>query len=643
MRRYLLAGSMFMLFACGGSTGTGDDDGTTQMDAPPLTGDKYTLEYGPLTVAPGQEATKCVNLKLSNTAAIKVHQMHNVLSGGSHHLIVYRDDMETTERATPYDCQPFTGALNLSGMVAPVMITQKKDDALTLPDRVAYTFAPGQMIRIEMHYINSTDAPIDVRATSEFYAVPDSEIDHEANILFIGTPDINIPAGATMDVQTYFTPSRAQLDLANAKFFAITGHTHHHGLNVTVSTSATTAGARTSVYAPSPFDWAEPETTVHRPEFTMPTGLQAGFDFKCSYHNTSTPDGPVRRVGQRRDVLLLGLLLPVEGLARLRAHGAVRRPRHLLPRRRRDHLQHDQPVAAPAARGLGTQEPSNNWTPLVDRLAGEDAGCACPQQNRPSRTRDSRGVQQLDASCRSACRRGRRLRRPQQIVPRGLGTQPPGQVSVSPVAASPSHRAPHVWPARQAQLAPPAAARQPGAGVVVARPGHVGGGAHAVLGRQLALPVAARERARIEPARAALVQVGAGERRLARARVDDAVAGARALGHEQRRARRRARHAAAGLVGGAAGVRGEVAVEVRPAHRAAAAAARGPGRSDVVAGVVAARGEGEGESESEQPAGGGRHRARKLTARAGRRSRDRPPACRPYPSCDVRGADPNHR
>jgi hypothetical protein len=268
--------------ACGTEAPDDDDDGP-----PPLTGDKYTLSYGPITVPPGVEATKCVNVRLSNTAPIKVHQMRNLLSEGSHHLIVYKDDMTTTERATPYDCEPFTGALNVSGMVAPVMITQKAEDALTLPDRVAYTFAPSQMVRIEMHYINSSDAPLEVHATSEFYAVPESAIDHEANILFIGTPDISIPAGAMKDVQAYFNPSRAQLDLTGAKFFAITGHTHKHGKSVTVSTATTSAGARTSVYAPGAFDWSEPETTVHRPEFTMPTGLQAGFDIKCSYHNTS--------------------------------------------------------------------------------------------------------------------------------------------------------------------------------------------------------------------------------------------------------------------------------------------------------------------------------------------------------------------
>ncbi len=282
MKRFILPCLLLAVAACG--TEAEGDDGP-----PPLTGDLYSLRYGPITVPPGKEDTQCVNLRLSNTTAIKVHQMRNLLSDGSHHLIVYKDDdPETVESTTPESCTPFTGALNLSGMVAPVMITQKAEDALTLPDGVAYTFAPNQMIRIEMHFINSSDAPLEVSATSEFYAVPESEIDHEANILFIGTPDINIPAGAMMDVQAYFTPSRASLDLSGAKLFAITGHTHKHGRNVTISTATSAGGPRTSVYAPSPFEWSEPETTVHRPEFTLPAGLQAGFDIKCSYHNTSS-------------------------------------------------------------------------------------------------------------------------------------------------------------------------------------------------------------------------------------------------------------------------------------------------------------------------------------------------------------------
>jgi hypothetical protein len=210
MRSFVLA--IALLAACGTSPGTGDDDD----DTPP--GETYSLKWGPVMVQPGQENTQCVTLRLSNTTPIKVHEMHNKLGPGSHHLIVYKDDMSTAEVTTPVNCEPFTGALNPSGMVAPVMITQRPDDPLTLPDGVAYTFAANQMIRIEMHFINGTDAPIQAEATADFIAADESTITDEANILFIGSPDINIPAGAMMTLEQIFTPSRAQLDLSGSKF-----------------------------------------------------------------------------------------------------------------------------------------------------------------------------------------------------------------------------------------------------------------------------------------------------------------------------------------------------------------------------------------------------------------------------------------
>ena len=280
----LLAGSI-SLFACGDGDGSATAD-ATPPDAPGFSGDKYSIDFGPVTVAPGQENTQCIQARISNATAIKVHQMHNVLSLGSHHLIVYKDDMATAEQLTPFDCQPFTGALNPSGMVAPIMITQRADDELYLPDGVAYTLGANQMMRVEMHFINSTDQPIQVTARVDLYAAPEGSIHDEANILFIGSPDVSIPAGQTVTLEQFFTPSRASLDLTGAKFFAITGHTHQYGTDMQVSTAPTNGGTRTSVYAPSPFAWNEPLTQTHKPEFEIPSG-QGGFDFKCTYTNTS--------------------------------------------------------------------------------------------------------------------------------------------------------------------------------------------------------------------------------------------------------------------------------------------------------------------------------------------------------------------
>src|SRR5215813_4978031 len=187
-----------LAFALCLSTGLGcGHDGPSGPDAAELNGTTYTLTWGPVMVPASTENTQCVVLKLPNPAAIKVHQLHNKLGDGSHHLIVYKDDMDTTEITTPVDCQPFTGAANASGRVAPMMITQKKDDLLTLPTGVAYTLDANQMIRIEQHYINTSDTAIMATATVEFDVADDATITDEANILFIGSPDINVPANGT--------------------------------------------------------------------------------------------------------------------------------------------------------------------------------------------------------------------------------------------------------------------------------------------------------------------------------------------------------------------------------------------------------------------------------------------------------------
>jgi len=284
MRRPIIAGSLCLLFACGGDK-TDEDMLPIPADSPPLTGERYALTYGPVMIQPGQEGTRCIWLRLSNAEPIKVRQIHNVLSSSSHHLIVYKDDMDTTEQLTPVDCQPFTGALNATGMIAPMMITQKADDTLTLPDGVAYTLAPHQMIKIEMHYVNAGDAPMDATATVDFYRADEALIKHEANILFIGSPDIDIAPGASLRLNQFFTfPS--YLDMSAAKVFAITGHTHHFGTDMKVRTGPSKTGPMRTVYAPQPFSWSEPETTTHVPEFSVPTG--GGFDFECSYTNTGT-------------------------------------------------------------------------------------------------------------------------------------------------------------------------------------------------------------------------------------------------------------------------------------------------------------------------------------------------------------------
>ncbi len=283
MRCLLLALSLSTLVACGKESG---DDGGPDVDAG-FTGETFRMTWGPVNVPAGTEDTQCIWMRLDNDAEIKVHSLHNVLRGGSHHLSVYKDDMDTPENKTPTQCEPFTGALNTSGMIAPIAITQKADDKIFLPDRVAYTFAPHQMVKLEMHYLNATDSDEMVTANVDFFVAQPSEIDHEASILFTGSPDIDIKAGMPASLHQFFTVPD-YLDLSQAKIFAITGHTHALGTDVNVRVAPSKTGPMTEVYAPQPFSWSEPETRTFDTPFSIPKG--GGLDFECKWNNTTGQD-----------------------------------------------------------------------------------------------------------------------------------------------------------------------------------------------------------------------------------------------------------------------------------------------------------------------------------------------------------------
>jgi hypothetical protein len=196
-------------------------------------------------------------------------------------MIVYRSTA-TTEQTTPFDCIPFTDTLDPS-KGSTLMVTQKKDDMLTLPDGVAFTIDPNQMIRIELHYINPTNVPIDVTATTSFVAMDDSQYQNEADFLFIGDPDITIPPNSSTTLGPIFFALPAEYEGVN--FFAITGHEHQFGTNVKVSVASGPNDPGTSVYDVPGWLWSEPATVQANPPFQIPSG--GGFNFTCDWTNTS--------------------------------------------------------------------------------------------------------------------------------------------------------------------------------------------------------------------------------------------------------------------------------------------------------------------------------------------------------------------
>ena len=270
------------------SPGSGDDD-EKQPDAAVMmtgSGSAFEIKFGPVNVAASIEDTQCIIVNLGNPTPIKVHEMHNMLTVGSHHLIVYKDDMDTTEQTTPMDCNPFQGALNPTGNIAPLVITQELDDDVLLPAGVAYSFNANQMIKVELHYINTSDSAEDIGADINIYSADPSTIHDEASIMFTGSPDIALQPGPGTLHQFFTMPD--DLDFSQSNFFAVTGHEHHYGTGVEVNLAPGSAGPFTPIYNPTNFVWSEPVTQQQTPPFSVPKG--GGFDFTCNWDNTSSAE-----------------------------------------------------------------------------------------------------------------------------------------------------------------------------------------------------------------------------------------------------------------------------------------------------------------------------------------------------------------
>lgn len=238
----------------------------------------FSVKWGPSEVPPSVEGTQCVVKRLGNTEPISVHEIHNVLGATSHHFIVYKVNDET-ERPDPYPCVPFTDTFN----DPPLIITQRAEDRLTLPEGVAYTIEPNQMLRLELHYVNVNTTPQVLEATSTFVPMPADEVENEANIMFLGDTRISIPpmSEATLGPSFIRVPERFD----GARYFAITGHEHQWGTDVYVEVTEGEGMAGTPIYDLPFFLWDEPETVVYDPPFEIPSG--GGFNLTCSWSNLS--------------------------------------------------------------------------------------------------------------------------------------------------------------------------------------------------------------------------------------------------------------------------------------------------------------------------------------------------------------------
>jgi hypothetical protein len=257
------------------TTTTGAGGGATEYTA-------FESAFAPLVVEPGDEATECITVRLGNADSGYVRRFRATLGSGSHHLIAYLSDA-TEEKLTPHPCAGFSG---LFGGDYPIFIAQQAAMELELPTDaesglpVGFPIAANQMLRLELHYINTNPTPLPIDARIHLDTVPMGSPIVESAFAFYGTADIDLPPNTTGDTGVHF-----QEALGGTKTFALTTHQHQLGTRMRVWHS-TDASDLSTLVADST-DWADPPLEVFDPPLEFPEGAAKGLAFQCEWANTT--------------------------------------------------------------------------------------------------------------------------------------------------------------------------------------------------------------------------------------------------------------------------------------------------------------------------------------------------------------------
>lgn len=249
--------------------GTTTDAGPPGTDAPIPLEDQLTTGFGPQTLAVGEERTVCVVVELDNTTPRVVRAIRASLPVGSHHMIIYR----TTEdvRDTPFPCFSFSDGDAILGV-------QQDMTEIVYPDEAGLTFTARQHIRLEIHQVNYTEAPLDITASVTFELYPEGDPARaEVEYLFTGNTALSLPPHEVTTITSFHAvPDGAHL-------IAVASHTHSLGTHASIARSTSSSDVGTLLHEST--DWAHPPFDQFDPGLVL--DADEGLRLECTFENTT--------------------------------------------------------------------------------------------------------------------------------------------------------------------------------------------------------------------------------------------------------------------------------------------------------------------------------------------------------------------
>jgi Copper type II ascorbate-dependent monooxygenase, C-terminal domain len=238
----------------------------------PAANEGFQIKTSVFTLNPGDEVYNCFHAAVPSNAVFPVGEWDAQMSPGSHHFILYRAGGDSTPDRTltnPGCTSGFGGNTWLYTQGSP-------RGHLPFPDGVAMELAAGERIIFDMHYINTTNAPIQASVVLNVYKVrtptymkADSQVSFNVNIA--------IPPNGMQTVGGDCTPP------PGASFFVMATHTHKRAILAQINRKLADGTLGEAIVTTTNWDNPTPSVWQQAPFLTFKPGEM--FHYKCTYMN----------------------------------------------------------------------------------------------------------------------------------------------------------------------------------------------------------------------------------------------------------------------------------------------------------------------------------------------------------------------
>jgi hypothetical protein len=254
----------------------GVDSGGELTLPPPVRGVQLSATSPPVPV--GKEETGCHYFKLPSDVDLDVNRIQVAVTGGSHHVHIYRALDRNTDIPDHYEVCNQAIDFERFALVVPVQLRRTDFE---LPAGVAYHFRAHEQLLMQTHFVNvgSLETRGEGKAIWNLQAAEPGTVTQYAGSMFGQDKDVFVPAhsNTTLDAECVF-PKALEL-------MAQSGHYHFRGREFT--TYRWDDGVRgEQIYDYQGYN--DPPFAVHDPALVFEPGQ--GLQWECHWENNTDND-----------------------------------------------------------------------------------------------------------------------------------------------------------------------------------------------------------------------------------------------------------------------------------------------------------------------------------------------------------------